>query len=98
MGATKIIYLFVNSGIVLYYLFICKFRHCLTGLGLVLKCAYKTCGSIVYSLVQMLDAFFLALSKLNYRHLAMNFGLFEQIVSLYLITRLINICFECNIF
>ena len=42
--------------------------------------------------------FFLALSKLNYRHLAMNFGLFEQIVGLYLITGLINICFECNIF
>ena len=55
MGATKIIYLFVNSGIVLYYFFICKFRH---GLGLVLKWAYKACGSTVRSLVQMLDALF----------------------------------------
>ena len=81
MGATKIIYLFVNSGIVLYYLFICKFRYCLIDLGLVLKWAYKACGSIVRSLVQML--FFLALSKLNYRHLAMNFGLLEQIVGLF---------------
>ena len=58
MGATEIIYLFVISGIVLYYLFICKFRHCLIGLGLVLKWAYKACGSIVRSLVQMLDALF----------------------------------------
>ena len=46
MGATKII------------LFICKFRHCLIGLGIVLKWAYKACGSIVRSLVQMLDAHF----------------------------------------
>ena len=72
MGATKIIHLFVNSGIFLYYLFICKFRHCLIGLGLVLKWANKASGSIVHSLVQMLDALFLALSKLNNRHLAMN--------------------------
>ena len=44
--------------LVLYYLFICKFRHCLIGLGLVLKWAYKACGSIVGSLVQMLDDLF----------------------------------------
>ena len=56
MGAIKIIYLFANSGTVLYYLFICKFRHCLISLGLVLKWANKACGSIVCSLVQMLDA------------------------------------------
>ena len=65
MEATKIIYLFVNLDIVLYYLFICKFRHCLIGLDLVLKWAYKTCGSIVHSLVQMLDAFFSGFVKIK---------------------------------
>ena len=37
----RIIYLFVNSGIVPYHLFICEFRDCLIGLGLVLKWVYK---------------------------------------------------------